>query len=83
MQVGLRSKNLWRQTLRGAQRLVPRPILTSWESRILATAWTLAALTTLTVAFAQSLQMFLLCALAVLFGTLTALPMLNGLARRR
>jgi hypothetical protein len=60
----------------------PLPALTSPEAKILAAAWTLAAVTTLGVALAQSLRMFLLSALAVLFGTLAALWMLDGLARR-
>jgi hypothetical protein len=62
--------------------LPPKPVLTSLEGKILATAWTLAAVTTLSVALAQGLRMFLLSALAVLFGTLAALWMLDGLARR-
>lgn len=60
----------------------PRMALGSLESKILATAWTLAAITTLGVALAQGVRMFLLSSLAVLFGTLAALWMLNGLARR-
>jgi hypothetical protein len=59
-----------------------KPVLTSLEGKILASAWALAALTTLSVALAQGLRMFLLSALAVLFGTLAALWMLDGLARR-
>lgn len=49
---------------------------------VLTTAWALAALTTLGVALAQGVRMFALSALAVLFGTLAALWMLKGLARR-
>jgi hypothetical protein len=60
----------------------PRLALGSLESKVLATAWSLAAVTTLVVALAQGLRMFLLSSLAVLFGTLAALWMLNGLARR-
>jgi hypothetical protein len=56
--------------------------LNSVESKVLAIAWSLAALTTLGVALGQGLRMFLLSSLAVLFGTLAALWMLNGLARR-
>jgi hypothetical protein len=78
-----RGRTIWRRARRGvkrvaAMRFYPR----SWEGRMLAFAWTLAAVATLRVAYSQSLQMFLLSSLAVLFGTLTALPMLNGLARR-
>ena len=60
----------------------PKPVLTSLEAKILASVWAVAALTTLSVALAQSLRMFLLSVLAVLFGTLAALWMLDGLARR-
>ena len=73
-----------RRTARRAIRflLPPKPVLTSLEGKILATAWGAAALTTLSVALAQGLRMFLLSAVAVLFGTLAALWMLDGLARR-
>ena len=78
-----RARRLWRKTWRAARILLPpKPILTSLEAKILASAWALAALTTLSVALAQGLRMFLLSALAVLFGTLAALWMLDGLARR-
>ena len=78
-----RARRLWRKIWRAARLLLPpKPILTSLEGKILASAWALAALTTLSVAFAQGMRMFLLSALAVLFGTLAALWMLDGLARR-
>uniref|UniRef100_B0SWX2 Uncharacterized protein n=1 Tax=Caulobacter sp. (strain K31) TaxID=366602 RepID=B0SWX2_CAUSK len=68
---------------RAARLLIPPlPVLTSLEAKVLAATWTLAALSTLGVALAQSVRMFLLSALAVLFGTLAALWMLDGLARR-
>ena len=83
MRFGLRVRRLLRKAGRAARFLLPPPLaLSSLESKILATAWTLAALTTLGVALAQGLRMFLLSSLAVLFGTLAALWMLNGLARR-
>lgn len=73
----------WRRTLRAARRLVPpRLALRSRESKILGALWSLAALTTLSVALAQGFRMFLLSLLAVAFGTLAALWMLNGPARR-
>ena len=73
----------FRKARRAARFLLPPPLaLGSVEHKILATAWTLAALTTLGVALGQGLRMFLLSSLAVLFGTLAALWMLNGLARR-
>ncbi len=76
-------KHLWRKTWRAARLLLPpKPSLTSLEGKLVASAWALAALTTLSVALAQGLRMFLLSALAVLFGTLAALWMLAGLARR-
>jgi hypothetical protein len=59
-------------------RLTPQ----SREGRILAVAWTLAALLTLGVAFAQSLPMFLASFAAVTFGTYAALLLMNGMARR-
>jgi hypothetical protein len=62
--------------------LPPKPVLTSLEGKILASVWAVAAVTTLGVALAQGVRMFLLSALAVLFGTLAALWMLDGLARR-
>jgi hypothetical protein len=62
--------------------LPPKPVLPRWKGKILASAWALAAVTTLSVALAQGLRMFLFSALAVLFGTLAALWMLDGLARR-
>lgn len=84
MQVEYGTKSLLRRTLETLRRLVPRkPALLSWEARILATVWVVAALTTLAVALSQSLQMFLLSSLAVTFGTFAALWMLNGMARRR
>jgi hypothetical protein len=80
---GVRARRLWRKTWRAARILLPpKPILTSLEAKILASAWALAALTTLSVALAQGLKMFMLSVLAVLFGTLAALWMLDGLARR-
>jgi len=80
---GVRVRRLWRKAWRATRLLLPpKPVLTSLEGKILASAWTLAALTTLSVALAQGLRMFLLSALAVLFGTLAALWMLDGLARR-
>ena len=83
MRAGIRARHLWRKTRRATRLLTPpRPLLTSLEGKILASAWALAALTTLSVALAQGLRMFLLSALAVVFGTLTALWMLNGVARR-
>ena len=83
MRVGVRVRRLLRKAGRATRFLLPpRLILSSLESKILASAWTLAALTTLAVALAQGLRMFLLSSLAVLFGTLAALWMLNGLARR-
>ena len=83
MRSGIRARHLRRKAW-GAARLLlpPRPALPSLEGKLLASAWTLAALTTLSVALAQGLRMFLLSALAVLFGTLAALWMLDGLARR-
>jgi hypothetical protein len=79
----VQARRAWR-TARRATRLLlpPRPALPSLEGKILASAWTLAALTTLSGALAQGLRMFLFSALAVLFGTLAALWMLDGLARR-
>lgn len=83
MRVGFAVKRLLRKTRRAARFLLPpRLALSSLESKILATAWTLAALTTLGVALGQGLRMFIFSSLAVLFGTLAALWMLNGLARR-
>jgi hypothetical protein len=80
---GVRARRLWRKARRAARVLLPpKPVLTSLEAKILASAWAVAALTTLGVALAQGLRMFLLSALAVLFGTLAALWMLDGLARR-
>lgn len=83
MRLGVRARRLWRKTWRAVRFLLPpKPILTSLEGKVLASAWAVAALTTLSVALAQGLRMFLLSALAVLFGTLAALWMLDGLARR-
>lgn len=83
MRVGSRARRLWRKTWRAARVLLPpKPALTSPQAKILASAWALAAVTTLGVALAQSVRMFLLSALAVLFGTLAALWMLDGVARR-
>ena len=83
MRLGVRANRLWRKTLRAVRFLLPpRPVLTSLEGKVLASAWAVAAVTTLSVALAQGLRMFLLSALAVLFGTLAALWMLDGLARR-
>jgi len=83
VQVGVAVRHLFQKTARTARFFVPpRLALSSLESKILATAWTLAALTTLGVALGQGLRMFLFSSLAVLFGTLAALWMLNGLARR-
>jgi hypothetical protein len=80
---GVRATRLWRKTLHAVRFLLPpKPVLTSLEGKILASAWALAAVTTLGVALVQGLRMFLLSALAVLFGTLAALWMLDGLARR-
>jgi hypothetical protein len=79
----VRAKDLWRSARRASRLLLPpRPALTSLEGMILASAWARAALTTLSVALAQGVRMFLFSALAVLFGTLAALWMLDGLARR-
>ena len=74
---------MWRRSLRAVKRLTP-PRLTplSREGRLLAVAWTVAALLTLGVAFAQSLPMFLASFAAVTFGTCTALWLMNGMARR-
>jgi hypothetical protein len=84
VQVASRTKSFLRRTWETARRFAPRgPTLPSWEGKVLATVWVLAALSTLIVALAQSLQMFLLSSGAVLFGTLAALWMLNALARRR
>lgn len=83
MRSGVRARRLLRKAWRATRFLMPpKPILTSLEGKLLASAWALAALTTLSVALAQGLRMFLLSALAVLFGTLAALWMLDGLARR-
>jgi hypothetical protein len=83
VRAGVRTRRLWRKSWRAIRILLPpKPILTSLEGKILASAWALAALTTLSVALAQGLEMFLLSTLAVLFGTLAALWMLDGLARR-
>jgi hypothetical protein len=77
------ASRLWRKTWRAVRFLLPpKPVLTSLEGKILASAWAVAALTTLSVALVQGVRMFLLSALAVLFGTLAALWMLDGLARR-
>ena len=77
------ARRLWLKAWRAVRFLLPpRPVLTSLEGKVLASAWAVAALTTLSVALAQGLRMFLLSALAVLFGTLAALWMLDGLARR-
>ena len=83
MRVGVRVRHIRLKASRAARLLIPPlPALTSLEAKILAAVWTLAATTTLGVALAQSLRMFLLSALAVLFGTLAALWMLDGMARR-
>ena len=83
MRSGVWARRLWRKIWRAVRFLLPpKPVLTSLEGKLLASAWALAALTTLSVALAQGLRMFLLSALAVLFGTLAALWMLDGLARR-
>ena len=83
MRVGVRVRRLLRRTRRAARFLLPpAPSLISLEAKVLAAASSLAAVTTLGVALAQGLRMFLLSCLAVLFGTLAALWMLNGLARR-
>lgn len=79
----VRARQLWLKAWRAIRFLLPpKPVLTSLEGKILASAWAVAAITTLSVALAQGLRMFLLSALAVLFGTLAALWMLDGLARR-
>ena len=83
MRVAVRIRRLLRKAVRAKRFLLPpRVNLGSLERKVLAAAWSLAALTTLVVALSQSLHMFLLSSLAVLFGTLAALWMLNGLARR-
>jgi hypothetical protein len=83
VRLGRGSRRFWRRAAHAARLLAPpRPSFTSPEAKLLATAWSLAALTTLGVALAQGMRMFLLSSLAVLFGTLAALWMLNGLARR-
>jgi hypothetical protein len=83
VRAGVRARHLWRKTRRATRLLArPRPLFTSLEGKILASAWAVAALTTLTIALAQGLRMFLFSALAVVFGTLAALWMLDGLARR-
>lgn len=83
MRSEVRLQRLWRKSSRALRFLLPpKPILTSLEGKVLASAWTLAAIVTLSVALTQGLRMFLLSALAVLFGTLAALWMLDGLARR-
>lgn len=80
---GIRARQLWLKAWRAVRFLLPpKPVLTSLEGKILASAWAVAAITTLSVALSQGLRMFLLSALAVLFGTLAALWMLDGLARR-
>lgn len=80
---GVWVRRLWRKIWRLVRFLLPpKPVLTSLEGKILASAWVVAALTTLSVALAQGVRMFILSALAVLFGTLAALWMLDGLARR-
>jgi len=79
----IRTRLPWRPAWRAMRRLLPpKPTLPSLEGKLLASAWTLAALATLGVALAQGPRMFLFSALAVLFGTLAALWMLDGLARR-
>ncbi len=83
--MGLAVHARWsRRAIRRAARRVlpPRPTLTSLEAKIMAGAWTLAAVATLGVALAQGLRMFLLSAMAVVFGTLAAMWMLDGLSRR-
>ncbi|SFI90125.1 hypothetical protein [Caulobacter sp. UNC279MFTsu5.1] len=83
MRTEVRAKRVWRSARRATRLLLPpKPTLPSLEGKLLASAWTLMALTTLSVALAQGLRMFLLSALAVLFGTLAALWMLDGQARR-
>ncbi len=83
MRAEIRIRHLRRKTRRTARLLLPpKPSLASLEVKLLASAWAVAALTTLSIALAQSLRMFLLSALAVLFGTLAALWMLAGTARR-
>ena len=83
MRVGLQARRLWRRTSRTARGLAAsRPPLTSPEAKLLASVWAFAALATLGVALAQGVRMFALSLLAVLFGTLAALWMLNGVARR-
>ena len=56
-------------------RLTPQ----SREGRLLAFAWALAALITLTVALSQSVPMFLLAFAAVTFGSYAALWLMNGM----
>ncbi|MBO9557351.1 MAG: hypothetical protein J7515_02045 [Caulobacter sp.] len=83
MRPEVRAKQSWLKAWRAVRFLLPpKPVLSSLEGKILASAWAVAAITTLSVALAQGLRMFLLSALAVLFGTLAALWMLDGLARR-
>lgn len=83
MRVRLRLKSLCRRTGRSVRLLLPsRTAFRSREGKLLATAWALAAFTTLGVALAQGVRMFMLSLVAVAFGTLAALSLLNGLARR-
>ena len=83
MVLGVRARRVWPRTWRAVKRLAP-PRLTprSLEGRVLAVAWTLAALLTLGVALAQSLPMFLASLVAVSFGTYAAMWLLTGAARR-
>jgi hypothetical protein len=79
-----RGQTVWRRAWRGvtrvpSMRFYPR----SWEGRIVAVVWALAAVATLGVAYAQSVQMFLLSFAAVTFGTYTTLWLMNGLPSKQ
>jgi predicted exporter len=58
-------------------RLSPR----SFEGRVLAVAWSVAAIITLCVALFQSLQMFLLAFAAVSSGTYAVLRLMSSATR--
>lgn len=79
VKIGRGMKRFERPVWRGMWRfLPPKPSLNSWEAQAAVTLWAVAALATLWVAFMQGLEMFVLSSLAVGFGSLAALWLLNG-----
>ena len=74
-----KTRHLWRRGRRLVKHLTPARLTPqSWEGRLLALAWALAALITLTFALSQSLPMFLLAFAAVTSGSYAALWLMNG-----